>query len=115
MTMHLVSERRGSSIELMPSNDESLLREVVRLNAVSTGIAFGILAGLSIFLATVWLVLKGGLQVGPHLMLLANYFPGYSVTAVGSLIGFAYGFVAGFVAGSVIGWLYNSVLRLLGR
>ena len=89
---------------------ERLRREVVRLNSLIVGITFGILFGWGLFLATLWLVLKGGPQVGPHLILLANYFPGYRVTVLGSFIGFVYGFVTGFLAGSLIGWIYNYII-----
>ena len=116
MTVHAIRESRlNRQTHPSNSNEERLLREVVRLNSVTTGIAAGILAGLLIFVATLWLVIKGGPEVGPHLMLLSNYFPGYRVTLVGSFIGLIYGFITGFVAGSIIGWVYNSILRLRGR
>ena len=47
-----------------------VLVRVVRLNAVVTGVVTGLLAGLALFVATNWLVLKGGPVVGPHLALL---------------------------------------------
>lgn len=116
MAAYLISEPPMNRLtDPTNPNDEQLQREVVRLNSITTGIAFGILGGLSIFVATLWLVLKGGPQVGPHLMLLGNYFPGYRVTLVGSFIGFGYGFVTGFLAGSMIGGLYNSIVRLRDR
>src|SRR5215813_13558039 len=85
--------------------DARLAREVIRLNSLVLGIAFGVLGGWAICLATLWLVLKGGPQVGVHLMLLANYFPGYRVTVLGSFIGLIYGFISGFIAGSLVSWL----------
>jgi hypothetical protein len=97
------------------SNDERFLHEVVRLNSITTGIALGMLGGLAIFVATLWLVLKGGPVVGPHLVLLSNYFPGYRVTILGSLIGFGYGFLTGFVTGTIIGWLYNAIIDVRSR
>jgi hypothetical protein len=39
--------------------------------------------------------------------LLALYFPGYSVTFLGSLIGFVYAFVLGYGVGRVIATVYN--------
>jgi hypothetical protein len=116
MAVHLVKEPPlNRQIHPVNPNDERLLREVVRLNSITTGIAFGILGGLSIFAATLWLVIKGGPDVGAHLILLSNYFPGYQVTFVGSFIGLIYGFITGFLAGAIIGWLYNFFLRLFGR
>ncbi len=72
-------------------------------------IATGVLAGLGIFVATNWLVLKGGPVVGPNLALLAQFCPGYSVTFGGSLIGSAYGFVYGGAA--AVGWIYNRFVQ----
>jgi hypothetical protein len=53
------------------------------------------------------MVLRGGQRVGPHLGLLSIYFPGYSVTFVGSLVGFVYAFVLGYGIGRVIVTVYN--------
>ena len=80
------------------------------MNAVARGVVTGLLAGLGIFAATNWLVLKGGEHVGPHLALLAQFFPGYSVTFAGSLIGLAYGCVIGFVIGYGFARVYNWIV-----
>lgn len=87
--------------------EEIVFTRLVRLNATVQGIVFGVLLGGAIFLATNWLVLKGGERVGPHLSLLSQFFIGYEVTFVGSLIGFGYGFVTGFVVGYLVATLYN--------
>ncbi len=87
---------------------EAIFRtRVVRLNALATGLTTGLTAGIGLFLATNWLVLKGGPVVGPHLALLGEFFVGYRVTFAGSLVGFAYATVAGFVTGYAVGRLYN--------
>ena len=75
-----------------------VMTRLLRLNAALHGVVTGLLLGLGIFVATNWLVLKGGPVVGPHLALLGQFFIGYRVTLLGSLIGFAYGF-AGLVDG----------------
>ncbi|HEX9690406.1 MAG TPA: hypothetical protein VGB47_15175 [Thermoanaerobaculia bacterium] len=94
------------------SDLETALRvRVLRLEAVVQGVAWGLVAGLGIFLATNWLVLKGGRVVGPHLSLLGQFFIGYDVTFRGSLIGFAYAFGCGFVAGYLVSIVYNRVVR----
>jgi ABC-type dipeptide/oligopeptide/nickel transport system permease subunit len=55
--------------------------------------------------------LKGGENVGQHLSLLSQFFPGYRVTFLGSLVGFAYAFLTGFIIGVVLGSVYNRVAR----
>ena len=89
-----------------------VMTRLLRLNAALHGVVLGFLFGSGIFLATNWLVIKGGEVVGPHLALLGQFFIGYRVTFVGSLIGFGYGFVLGFVVGFAIAWLYNRALGL---
>jgi hypothetical protein len=87
-------------------------RRIIRMDAMVWALTTGIMAGLVLFAATNWLVLRGGIQVGKHLSLLANYFVGYSVTFKGSLVGFGYAFVVGFIATWVLVTVYNSVARL---
>lgn len=82
-----------------------------RLNERAWGMALGLSLGGSLFLATLILVLKGGPDVGAHLGLLGNYFPGYRVTVVGSFIGLIYGFVIGYGLGRLVGAVYNRLVR----
>jgi hypothetical protein len=89
-----------------------VLVRVVRLNATVAGLVTGFLAGLALFIATNWLVLKGGPVVGPHLALLGQYFIGYRVTFVGSLIGFVWAFAVGFVVGAAVVAIYNRLADL---
>jgi amino acid permease len=86
-------------------------RTMLRLNSKAWGIAVGMLLGTGLFLATVILVAKGGPDMGQHLGLLSAYLPGYRVSLLGSVIGFAYAFVIGYALGRVIGSVYN---RLVG-
>jgi ABC-type dipeptide/oligopeptide/nickel transport system permease subunit len=102
------------------AEDEKTLEKVVltrllRLNAMVQGVVTGSVAGLAIFIATNWLVLKGGDVVGPHLSLLSQFFIGYRVSFVGSLIGFAYTFVAGFIVGYGVTGMYNWLVDLKER
>ncbi|MEN8162198.1 MAG: hypothetical protein ABFS41_19160, partial [Myxococcota bacterium] len=61
---------------------------IARLRAGVLAATFGLGGGTGLALATLWLVIQGGEPVGPHLGLLANYFPGYTVTAPGVVVGF---------------------------
>ena len=92
--------------------EDVVLTRLMRMNAVINGIVFGIVLGGLIFIATIWLVLKGGDVVGPNLALLNQFFIGYSVTFVGSLVVFVYGFITGFLVGAGIALIYNFVVDL---
>ncbi len=92
--------------------EDVVLSRLMRMNAVINGIVFGIVVGLIIFIATNWLVLKGGDVVGPNLGLLDNFFIGYSVSFIGSLVGFLYGFITGFIIGAGLAVIYNFVVDL---
>jgi hypothetical protein len=89
-----------------------LTRTVVRLHTAVLAFACAVIGGAVVFAMTVWLVIKGGPQVGAHLQLLSQYFYGYAVTWKGSFVGFLYGAVTGGVVGWVIGAVYNGVAGL---
>ena len=92
---------------LTPQENQTVRREILRLNSKAWGVATGLLAGLSLLTATLFLVFKGGEHVGQHLGLLSVYFPGYSVTLGGAFVGFVYLFVIGYALGRLIGFVYN--------
>ena len=70
----------------------------------------GTVFAVVLFLMTLVLLFKGaptGTEVGPHLKLLGVYFPGYSVSWAGSVIGAVYAWIAGAVMGFVWAVLWN--------
>ena len=91
-----------------PALDELLVRVFAPMDKLALAIAMGITAGAYIMLATLFLVLKGGEVVGPHMALLSEYFLGYTVTLEGAFIGFLYGFFWGFLLGWIIAYLRNA-------
>ena len=99
----------------MDLEQERLLRAVLRINDKVLGFVFGVIAGTVVFVATLWLVVKGGPTVGAHLSLLSQFFPGYRVTLLGSVVGFLYGFLVGYLIGWCIAWLYNQFVHLQTR
>jgi protoporphyrinogen oxidase len=92
--------------------EAALARVFMKLDSMAFGISIGALSGVILFLATLLLVFKGGDVVGPILGLLRNYFPGYSVSPAGSLLGLTYGFVSGFVGGWIFAFLRNATMFL---
>ena len=96
----------------MNREEEILEKAVIRLNAKLLGTVLGLILGFGLFAATLILVIRGGPNAGEHLGLLAQFFPGYSITYIGSIVGFLYAFLVGFVIGAVIGSVYNKVARV---
>lgn len=90
-------------------DEQAVRKHLLRLNAQAWGMAFGFLFGFGLFAATLFLVLRGGENVGAHIKLLRIYFPGYSPTVLGAFIGFVYAFVVGYAAGRLIGLIYNRI------
>ena len=78
-----------------------------RLDGVALGAAVGLVLAATMFIATNLLVLEGGQPVGPHLSLLSQYIPGYSVGWKGSVVGAFAGLVVGFGLGWTIAVLRN--------
>ena len=109
------SNKHEKMAETDDAEEELLEQAVLRINGTVLGIVFGIILGLLIFIITNWLVIKGGEVVGPHLALLGQFFIGYKVTFLGSLIGMAYGFITGFLVGFLIAWVYNAVVAIKNR
>ena len=100
------SHERASLVLAAPGVQQAF----ARLHGRAWGIALGLCGGLGLLLATWALVLRGGEHVGAHLRLLSIFFPGYSVTIGGGLIGFAYAFVLGYGTGRLIGTVYTHLL-----
>ncbi len=105
-----VNEEEGYLEERREAFPEKILvRAFARMDSFAFATAIGTVAGLFMFLATIWLVIKDGGVVGPHLALLAQYFKGYTVTVEGALISFGFSFFWGFL----FGWLYAYLRNLL--
>lgn len=101
-----------------PDEKQLLFSGIIRLNSRILGLTMGVVLGLVIFLATNWLLIKGGhydaagnYVVGPHLQLLSQFFIGYRVSFWGSIVGFFYGLAIGTGGGALLGWLYNKIVE----
>jgi protoporphyrinogen oxidase len=86
-----------------------------RLHQTALGLSIGVTAGIALFLATVWVLLKGGFRVGPNLGLLGQFMPGYAVTPTGCVLGLLYGFSGGFTAGWMFAFARNAIVSLYAR
>jgi len=114
-------EEIREKIDLAPALEtvkEALAETFPKLDRVALAVSTGAISGMVLFLATIILVLKGGAVVGPNLSLVSQYFPGFSVTILGSLLGLGYGFSAGFACGwgfafcrNVTVFLYTALMQ----
>jgi hypothetical protein len=94
----------------MHGNEKALIQSaVVRLRARIMAATFAMVGGSAIFVATAWLLIRGGENVGQHLSLLSHYFPGYSVSWTGAFLGFFYGAVVGAALGYLVARVYNAI------
>lgn len=93
-------------------SDNPYLSAAAKIHRLTLCLTFALLGGLTIFLITAVLLIRGGESIGPHLSLLGQYFPGYSVSWIGSLVGFFWGSLAGGFAGFVFGSVYNRIVDL---
>jgi protoporphyrinogen oxidase len=102
-------EEDKKAIEIRRAFEGLLDRTFARMDNFAFATAVGSVSGILVFLATIWLVIKGGDVVGPNLRLLAQYFADYTVTVRGSFIAFGYSFFWGFI----FGWLFAYLRNLL--
>lgn len=90
----------------------TLTRVFHKVDRVALGAAVGLTSGLLLLLTTLVLVLQGPGEFGMNLGLLNQYFPGYRVSAAGSVLGFGYGFLTGFALGWTFAFLRNATVFL---
>ena len=94
-----------------PTESERLLDvldgAVPKLDPLSLGMSLGVVIGLAFLATTLFVLLRGG-DIGTTMTLLSQFYPGYTVTAVGSLVGLGYGFFTGFSLGWVYAFLRNA-------
>ena len=98
---------------LTADEQQAVQKTIARIHEQGWGIAVGLVFAVGLLAATNILILRGGRVIGPHLSLLRWYFPGYSVTIGGSLIGAVYAFVAGYGLGLAITTIYNRLAKRL--
>jgi len=98
----------------LKAEDQLLRIAVVRLRSRVLAMVFAMLGGITLFIATAWLLVQGGPNVGLHLGLLNNFLPGYSVTWPGAFLGFVYGALIGGVLGWSVAQIYNRVSEYRG-
>lgn len=98
-----------------PSHIDEVSETILSIKTYALAFVCALLGGVGLFVATAWLVIRDGVQAGPHLQLLSHYFIGYSVTWWGSIVGMFYGALIGGVIGWAVGIIYNKTVNLRQR
>lgn len=81
----------------------------MKLNGKAFGMAWGVIWGGSVFLATLCVVFRSG--SGELTSKLGRFYIGYQPTLAGAFIGLIYGFVHAFVMGVIFAAIYNAVVQ----
>ena len=105
-------DEKQKSVETLK---EKITHIFPRLDPVALGLSFGITAGTLIFAATLFLIIMDGGKAGPHLALLSNFVPEFTVTFHGAVVGLLGLFILGFFVGSIFAYLRNLVVFLSAR
>ena len=83
----------------------------MELNVKAFALAFGIVWGGGLFILTWWLIATEGIT--GEALFIGRVYPGYSVSALGSLAGLVWGFIDGCIGGALLAWIYNILARRL--
>jgi hypothetical protein len=81
----------------------------MKLKPLALGLSLGIVWGCALFITT-WLCYFTGYGKLMLDVLAASIYPGYSISPLGSLLGFVYGFIDLTIMGVLVGWIYNKIL-----
>jgi len=77
----------------------------MKLNVKAFALTCGLVWGFGVFFLTWWVIAFNGASNEANW--LSNLYRGYSLSAVGSIIGLVWAFVDGIIGGAIFAWLYN--------
>jgi hypothetical protein len=77
----------------------------MKLNVKSFALTAGVFWGLGLFLLTWWIIAFDGET--KEATLISKLYRGYTISAIGSVIGAIYGFFDALIGGAVFAWIYN--------
>ena len=79
----------------------------MKLNVWAFGLTCALLWGLGLFVLTWWIIAFDG-QTG-EATLIGRIYRGYSISALGSVIGLVWAFFDGLIGGAIFAWLSNLI------
>ena len=96
-------------------SSEALEHAVVKLHGHFLGLALGGIAALGLLITTNLLVIRGTADESVHAALLAHFFPGYSVSVPGSIVGAIEILIITYLACLLLGAIYNRVADMRNK
>ena len=82
----------------------------MRFNVKVFALTCGLVWGLGVFVLTWWIIAFDGAT--EEITMLGRLYRGYSISALGSLIGLGWAFLDGLIGGAIFAWLYNLLAGL---
>ena len=79
----------------------------MRLNVKSFALTVALLWAVGIFTLTWWIIAFDGIT--NEITIIGKLYRGYSISPLGSLIGFVWAFCDGLIIGALFAWLYNKI------
>ena len=79
----------------------------LKLNVKAFALTCGLIWGFGLFELTWWMIFFEGSTGEPTLI--GRVYRGFTISPIGSIIGFLWGFVDGLIAGAIFAWLYNLI------
>ncbi len=80
---------------------------MMKLSIRATALTIAIVWGLGLYLITWWLILFEGTST--DVAFISKIYRGYTITPLGSIIGFVWAFIDGAIGGVCIAWVYNKL------
>jgi hypothetical protein len=85
----------------------------MKLNVKALALTSALLWGIGIFTLTWWIIAFEG--VTNEVTIIGKLYRGYSISPLGSFIGFIWAFVDGLVIGAIFAWIYNKIAAKNGQ
>ncbi len=85
----------------------------MRLNIRAFALTCGLVWGLGLFFITWWMIAFDGAT--GEATLIGRCYRGYTISALGSLIGLVWAFFDGLIGGAIFAWLYNLIAARVTR
>ena len=85
----------------------------MKIKPLAFGLSLGVIWGAALFITT-WLCYLTGYGKLFLDALAVSIYPGYTISPLGSVLGFIYGLIDLTIMGTLVAWLYNRFVERFG-